>query len=185
MGVFMTRVTAHKPRTAQLPESTESEILTVNGKTYEILRFPGNEGPNLEQTKAMAAGIKGKKMLTIRDAKEIMMDYSSKTAFEKVLKEGESAYVRNPRSEKESRATMLSHSHDGELYIEEEMSPDFTRSENGCVVMILKITGKGTVALQSSSRLLRVEKEKSIVLTSPSGKKTKINVPKGTTVELE
>ena len=57
--------------TRKLPVPTRLEIFTTRGQTYEILRFPKGQGPNLFQSIEIAEGMEGKSLLTRQEAEEI------------------------------------------------------------------------------------------------------------------
>jgi hypothetical protein len=114
------------------------ETFTVNNqKTYEILRFEG-KGPTLAQTIAIAKPMRGKQMLTLKEAMEITGGIESNTAFRKALRPGEWGYVRDPESEGRSWAAYLGH--DGvnrRLCAGDNFGPEGTSR-----VLILKVESK-------------------------------------------
>jgi hypothetical protein len=93
----------------QIPVSATSQLFTVNSQKYEILRFDEGRGINLAQTRAMAESMKGRRMLTLKEADKIKEDSESNTAFRKALRPGNSGYLSDLESERRSWYPFLSY----------------------------------------------------------------------------
>jgi hypothetical protein len=145
-------IEATKPRSgtrAQLPVSTSSEALIVKGQIYVILRFPYGIGPNLAQTISMVEPMKGRRMLTLKEAREIRDDSESNTAFGHALWPGEWGCVRDPKSEGRSQVAYLLHSKgSGGLCADVYCKPyEFSR------VVILKVTSEAATQQDIAGKL--------------------------------
>lgn len=131
---------------AQLPVPKEPVTFTVNGQTYEILRFEG-KGPNLAQTIDMAKSMKGRQMLTFEEAREISNDTGElNTAFTNALKPGEWSYIRDPESETRFGARVLLHNGDIK-WMYAGIDGDGPE-DNASPVVILKVTGEDATPQQ-------------------------------------
>jgi hypothetical protein len=128
-------------------ESTETQILSVNGRTYEIqtvtvkdqtydqtyyILRPEGKGLTLAETIDIARGM-GMKMLIKEEAREIVIKNESNSAFSRNLKSGEWGYVisLNLELEKRSLEACLAH-------LECGLVVDFKKPDDAAPVAILK-----------------------------------------------
>jgi hypothetical protein len=107
-------------KNAQLPVPVgKPQTFTVNGQTYEILRFAkGSKGPNFAQTIEIAKN-RGREMLTAEEARQIIANGESNTVFRTALKSKEWGYVRNQESEAEGWTPVAYRESDGALLLYE------------------------------------------------------------------
>jgi hypothetical protein len=148
----MANITALQPVKVQSAESTRSEPFTVNGQKYMIIRFSEDMKRNLAQTIAIAKGMERKRMLTLKEAREIIGDSESNAAFRNALRPGEWSYVRDPESEAPSCAACLGHNG----VLRELYAVNYYGSDFASPVVILKVTGRVAAAQSgAATKLLR------------------------------
>jgi hypothetical protein len=142
--------TAHQPETkAQLPVPIgRPQTFTVKGQAYEILRFSEGKGPNLAQTIAMVEPMQGRRMLTLKEAREIIGDGKSNAAFRNALRPDEWGYVRNPESEACSYAACLGRAAGGWRLYAHVYWPDYASP-----VVILKVTSEAAAPQEVAGEL--------------------------------
>ncbi len=133
---------------------------TVNGQTYEVLRFPEGKGPTLAQSIEIAKG-RGE-MLTIQEAREIRDNSKSNAAFKNALKPGEWTYVRDQKSEERSRAAYL----DRYRYYRRLDVYDYDWPDDAARVVVLKKAGSEAASASAPqvAKSLRVERDETLVM---------------------
>ena len=78
-------------------KETGAVTFAVRGREYTVLRYPKGEDLSPARTRAIAKSMRGKRLLTAGEAREMVSDYELNAAFIRVLQPGEWGYTRAGR----------------------------------------------------------------------------------------
>jgi hypothetical protein len=137
-------------KTIPLPKEISTQTITIKDQMYTILRFAEGKGVNFAQTIAIAKA-RGKDMLTSDDARKIMDDQESKTAFKSALGPGDDCYILH------SEKRPFLGAHFGHVTGTDEcfdVIDTVIRPDNPAYVVILKEIGSSEAAI---TKILRLE----------------------------